>query len=52
MLSKKEEKQFANLIGKVDNPHKGLPGPVFEALCRVVPFAACEMVFVNAKKEI
>ena len=52
MLSKKELARFASLVNKVKDPRKGLPEPVFLALCKLVPFVACEIVIINKKKEI
>lgn len=52
MLSQKDIRQFVRLAKKIDKPHEGLPKEVFQALCKVVPFAACELAIVNAKKEI
>ncbi|OFZ55546.1 MAG: hypothetical protein A3D92_11390 [Bacteroidetes bacterium RIFCSPHIGHO2_02_FULL_44_7] len=52
MLSKAEEKQFASLIKKIGDVRKGLSKPLFDALCKIVVFPACELVLVNNKKEI
>ncbi|HCM53140.1 TPA: hypothetical protein DIS57_04255 [Candidatus Wolfebacteria bacterium] len=52
MLTKKETEQLATLLGKIEDPHSGLPQPVFDALCDVVPFIACELVVMNEKGEI
>ncbi len=49
MLNKKETKQLASLIKKIDNPHEGLPQPVFEALTKIIPFVACELVVIDKK---
>lgn len=38
-----------SLLKKIDNPHEGLPQPVFDALCGMVPFVACELVIVDKK---
>lgn len=38
-----------SLLKKIDNPHKGLPQPIFDALCGLVPFVACELVIVDKK---
>ena len=51
MLNKKETKQLASLLKKIDKPHQGLPQPVFDALLEVVPFVACELAVVNEKDE-
>ncbi|EKD23717.1 MAG: hypothetical protein ACD_81C00190G0018 [uncultured bacterium] len=51
MITKKETEKLAALLGKIDNPHDGLPQPVFDALCGVVPFVACELVVMNKKGE-
>lgn len=52
MLDKKEIKQLVSLLKKIENPHEGLPQPVFDALVKLVPFAACELIIANNKKEI
>lgn len=52
MLNEKELKQLLSLLKKIDNPRGGLPLPVFEALCGLVPFVACELAIINNKKEI
>ncbi|MFA7653851.1 MAG: NUDIX hydrolase [Candidatus Magasanikbacteria bacterium] len=52
MLNKKELKQLVSLLKKIDKPHEGLPQSVFDALCGVVPFVACELVVVSEKNEI
>ncbi len=52
MLSQKDIWQFVRIAKKIDKPHEGLPKAVFQALCKVVPFAACELAIVNSKKEI
>lgn len=49
MLNKQELKQLCGLLKKIDNPHEGLPQPVFDALCDVVPFVACELVVHGPK---
>ena len=49
MLDKKELKQLVSLLKKIDKPHEGLPQPVFDALCDVIPFVACELVVVGKK---
>ena len=49
MINKKEIKQLASLIKKIDNPHEGLPQPIFEALIKIIPFIACELVVVGKK---
>ena len=49
MLDKKELKQLASLIKKIDKPHESLPQSVFEALCGIVPFVACELIVKNKK---
>jgi len=51
-ITQKEIKELVELLGKLSNPEKGLPGEVFNALTRIVPFSACELVVVNTKKEI
>jgi len=51
MLNKKELKQLVSLLKKIDKPHEGLPQPVFDALVKIVPFAACELAVVNDKGE-
>jgi len=52
MLNSKEAKHIVSLIKKIDNPHEGLPQPIFDALCGIVPFVACELVVINKKREI
>ena len=52
MLTKKEIDQLAVLLKKIDNPRGGLPQPVFDALCGVVPFVACELAIMNKKGEL
>ena len=52
MLTAKEQKQLTSLLKKIDKPHDGLPQPVFDALCGVVPFVACELVLVDKKKGV
>ncbi len=52
MLTKKETEQLVSLLKKIPDPHEGLPQPVFDALCDVVPFAACELVVMNKKGEL
>lgn len=47
MLTSKEIKQLTSLLKKIDNPHEGLPQPVFDALLKVVPFVACELAIVD-----
>ena len=49
MLSKKEIQQLSVLLKKIDNPHEGLPQPIFDALLRIVPFVACELVITDKK---
>lgn len=49
MLKAKELKQLAMLLKKIKSPHEGLPQPVFNALCGLVPFVACELVVVSEK---
>ncbi|MFA5062288.1 MAG: NUDIX domain-containing protein [Patescibacteria group bacterium] len=52
MLTAKELKQLSSLLKKIDNPHEGLPQPVFDALLGIVPFVACELAVVNKKGEL
>ena len=52
MLSKKEIKELSTLLKKIDNPYDGLPQPVFEVLCGIIPFVACELAIVNEKNEV
>ena len=52
MLKEKELEQLVGLLGKIDNPQNGLPLPVFESLCRLVPFVACELIIMNDKNQI
>lgn len=49
MFNAKEIKQLVALLKKIDNPHQGLPQPVFDALIKIVPFAACELAVVDGK---
>ena len=42
-----ESKQLVILMKKLPNPKKGLDHPIFDALCGVVPFVACELVIVG-----
>jgi len=49
MLDKKELKQLASLIKKIDKPHEGLPQSVFDFLLSIIPFIACELVVVGEK---
>lgn len=44
MLNQKETKQLSALLKKIDRPREGLPQPVFDALSKIVPFVACELV--------
>lgn len=50
MLNKKEISQLQKLLSKIKYPE--LREEVFEALVKVVPFVACELVIVNNKKEL
>lgn len=52
MLTKKETEQLVFLLGKIENPHNGLPQAVFDALCSVIPFIACEVIVMNKKGEL
>lgn len=52
MLTKKEVEQLAMLLKKIENPQQGLPQPVFDALCHVIPFISCELAVVNKKGEL
>ena len=52
MLTKKETNDLVALLKKIDDPHGGLPQPVFDALCGTVPFVACELVVMNKKGEL
>lgn len=52
MLTKTETKRLVKLLGKIENPYKGLPQEIFIALTKLVPFISCEVVLVHAKKEI
>ncbi|OGH71447.1 MAG: hypothetical protein A2921_04270 [Candidatus Magasanikbacteria bacterium RIFCSPLOWO2_01_FULL_43_20b] len=47
-----ELKQLVSLLKKIDNPHEGMPQPIFDALCGVVAFVACELVVVDKKRGI
>lgn len=49
MLTKKETRQLSSLLKKIDNPHQGLPQTIFEALVKIVPLVACELVIVSKK---
>jgi len=49
MLKPKEVKQLSSLLKKIDNPHEGLPQPVFDKLINIVPFVACELIIVGKK---
>lgn len=49
VLNKKELKRLSSLLKKINNPHKGLSRPVFDALLNIVPFVACELVVINKK---
>jgi len=49
MLNEKELRQLVSLLKKIDNPHEGLPQPVFDALIKIVPFVACELAVVDGK---
>jgi len=49
MLNQKETKRLVLLLKKIDKPHEGLPQLVFDALTKIVPFVACELVI--AEKE-
>ena len=49
MLTNKEIKKLVSLLAKIKNPHEGLPQPVFDALCDVIPFVACELVVIGKK---
>lgn len=51
-ITQNEIDALVRLLGKVKNPEKGLPAEVFNALTRIVPFSACEMVVINKNKEI
>lgn len=50
MLTQKETKQLLSLLKKIDKPHEGLPQLVFDALCKIVLFVACELVIINKNK--
>ncbi len=47
MLNPKELKQVSSLLKKVDNPHEGLPQPIFDAMAKLTPFIACEIVLAG-----
>lgn len=47
MFAKKEIKQLTSLLKKIDNPQKGLPQEVFEALIKKIPFIGCELVIIR-----
>lgn len=49
MINQKEIKQLVSFIKKLENPHEGLPKPVFDALVGIVPFIACEIVVISEK---
>ncbi len=52
MLTPKELKQLVSLLKKIDKPHEGLPQQVFDTLCNIVPFVACELVVKDKKKGV
>lgn len=52
MITPEEIEQLAVLLRKIEDPHSGLPQPVFDALCDVIPFIACELVVMNKKGEL
>ena len=49
MITPKELKLLTSLLKKIENPHEGLPKPLFDALCRIVPFVACELIIKSEK---
>ena len=49
MLNQRELKQLSSLLKKIDKPHEGLPQPIFDTLCKITPFVACELVVVSKK---
>ncbi|MBU2260239.1 NUDIX domain-containing protein [Patescibacteria group bacterium] len=49
MLKEKELRQLVSLLKKIEDPHKGLPQPIFDALIKVVPFVACELAITDKK---
>ncbi|HNY97515.1 MAG TPA: NUDIX domain-containing protein [Candidatus Pacearchaeota archaeon] len=47
MLNKKESDSILALLGKIKNPENGLPQPIFDALAKLTPFVACEIVLAS-----
>jgi ADP-ribose pyrophosphatase YjhB (NUDIX family) len=52
MLNRSETKQLVKLLKKIENPHEGLPKPVFDVLVKMVPFIACELIIANSKGQL
>lgn len=51
-MTKQELQTLVKLLGKLKHPERGLPQEVFDALVRVVPFIACELVVISPRKEL
>lgn len=49
MLNQKEIKQLSGLVKKINRPQDGLPQGVFNALTKIVPFVACELVIMGER---
>ena len=43
MLNKKDQKNFLVIFDKIKN-EKELPTIIFESLCKIIPFVACEII--------
>lgn len=49
MFTNQDEKYLLAAIKKIKRPQNGLPFPVFEALCKIVPFVGCEIIIKDRK---
>lgn len=52
VITEEDVRTFQRIAAKIKDPGQGLPQGVFDALCKLVPFPACELVVVNADKEV
>ncbi len=50
MLSPKEIKTFIRLVKKIHSSGHELPEAVFDALCKILPSAACEIIVSDRKQ--
>lgn len=51
-MTRQELRTLVKLLGKLEHPERGLPQEVFDALVRVVPFIACELVVISPQEEL